>query len=97
MREGMEANRDEAKAIRDELELQNSKLDFHTKMQSLAFAIQSVEAKYLNRHGGAGNYNTIMVIMSRSAAGIWYVDHAAGDERLKSEQASRNKLSSQIH
>jgi hypothetical protein len=55
VREGMDANRNEAQAIRDEiaklnsqLELQNSKLDFQTKMQTLAFAIQNAEANSFN-------------------------------------------------
>jgi hypothetical protein len=50
VREGMDANRNEAQAIRGEiakltiqLELQNSKLDFQTKMQNQVFAVQNTK------------------------------------------------------
>ena len=60
MREGMDANRnEEAQPIRDEivklncqLELQNSKLDFQTRMQGLAFAVQNVETNSFNYYDG---------------------------------------------
>jgi hypothetical protein len=66
VREGMEPNRNEAQAIRDEiakltsqlelqnsmLELQNSKMDFQTKMQSLAFAVQNAKLNSFDYYYG---------------------------------------------
>ena len=59
VREGMDANRnEEARAIRDEilklnsqLELQNSKLDFQTKIQGLAFAVHNAEENSFKYYG----------------------------------------------
>jgi hypothetical protein len=57
VREGVDANRNEAQALRDEmsklnsqLELLNSKLDCQTKLQNLAFTVQNVEANSFNCH-----------------------------------------------
>jgi hypothetical protein len=56
----LEVNRNEAQAIRDgeivklnsQLELQNGKLNFQTKMQNFAFAVQNVEANFFNYYYG---------------------------------------------
>jgi hypothetical protein len=111
--EGMDANRNEAQATRDEiaklnsqLELQNIKLDFQTKMQNLAFAFQNAEANTFDYYPEKPGRQLVRPILLSFRRGGYYsipskhgtLGHdLTGNERRKSEQAFRDKLSEQIH
>jgi hypothetical protein len=120
VREGMDANRNEAQAIRGEiakltiqLELQNSKLDFQTKMQNQVFAVQNTKPNAFNYFfGGRDNCQTqnsgdlphLMFLCFRRGCPPLSLKPCRMDEfpvggnaQLKSELAFRDRLSNRIH
>jgi hypothetical protein len=83
---GMDANLKQMRALHGEIVKQNNKLDFQTKMQSLAFAIEnaernSFEFNFTHDHGQFANSSSELVVKILLAFRLgpnWHCNIASG-------------------